>query len=150
MAPATLAHQLMESLHHINKLKRTQFSASGLKPNEAFILFHIKKAVQPHEAGITLSAISRVLMVTAPSVTPIIQNLEKQDLIERSADEKDKRAVRIKLTKKGESTVNKTWERFTNTYRELVEYMGAERTRELLDLLADVRAFLDQKQDNAD
>jgi DNA-binding MarR family transcriptional regulator len=97
--------------------------------------------------GIKLKDISKHLMITAPSVTPIIKSLEGQGLIERTTDEKDKRAIRIRLTDKGESKINQTWDDFTNKYNELVIYLGEDKTKKLIEIQSEVLTYLNNKQE---
>jgi len=143
-----LAHKLMESFHQLHKLNRNQFAITGLKSSEVFVLFHIKKAVQHLGPGIKLKDISKHLMVTAPSVTPIIKSLENQGLIERTTDEKDKRSIRIRLTDKGASKINQTWDDFTNKYNELVIYLGEDKTKKLIEIQSEILTYLNNKQEN--
>lgn len=146
-SPSPLAQKLMESFHKLNRLQKHQLSVSGLAPSEFFLLFHIKKKTKPNEQGIKLSDISKHLMVTAPTVTQLIKNLEKQGFIERKTDENDKRSVRVKLTDKGQNEVNKTWTEFMNNYHEIVEHIGEEKTKDLIDLLSIIFDYLHKKSD---
>ena len=48
-----------------------------------------------------VSEISKQLNITSPSVTQIINKLEKDDIVLRNIDPSDRRAVNIRLTDKG-------------------------------------------------
>ncbi len=45
------------------------------------------------------------LSITAPSATSLVANLVKQGLVVRKSDERDKRALRLALSPKGERTL---------------------------------------------
>ena len=47
----------------------------------------------------TMKSIAEYLRITPPSVTELIKEMERKNLIQRTSDKKDKRIVSIKLTK---------------------------------------------------
>lgn len=49
--------------------------------------------------------LAKRLNVTAPSITSMIQKMEKSGYITRRTDEQDQRVMRLSLTEKGESLV---------------------------------------------
>lgn len=54
--------------------------------------------------GLRMSELSERLMVTGGNVTGLVDSLEKDGLVVREADEADRRALRVKLTREGRST----------------------------------------------
>ena len=64
--------------------------------------FDLLSQLERHPEGLRMNALSRRMMVTGGNVTGIVDQLEREGLVERLADEKDRRAFRVRLTKVGE------------------------------------------------
>jgi len=65
------------------------------------------------------------LSIAPPSLTPLIDGLEKKKLLKRGSSENDRRATLIFLTKKGkdilEKTMSKKMKRMGNAFKKLTE-----------------------------
>lgn len=123
------------------KFKRTfkmnsQSSTLGLRSNEIHVLFYLKKGAKEGEDGIKVSDISNKMNIASPSVTQIINGLEENGYVGRSMDKGDRRVVRIKLTAKGEDIILKAEEIFENLLNGLVEYLGEDKSNELIELMS--------------
>jgi DNA-binding MarR family transcriptional regulator len=57
-------------------------------------------------AGVAMKDIAAYLSITAPSATSLVNALVRADLVERRIDVRDKRALRVYLTKKGSEVLN--------------------------------------------
>lgn len=64
--------------------------------------FDVLAALDRHPKGLGLTALSRLLIVSNGNVTGLIDRLVKDGLVIRMADERDKRATFVRLTRKGE------------------------------------------------
>jgi DNA-binding MarR family transcriptional regulator len=63
--------------------------------------FDFMAQLHRHPDGLTMSVLSRYLMVTGGNVTGLADELEKEGLVERMADPTDRRTSRVALTRKG-------------------------------------------------
>ena len=63
--------------------------------------FDFMAQLHRHPGGLTMSVLSRCLMVTGGNVTGLTDELEKEGLVERIADPSDRRTSRVSLTRKG-------------------------------------------------
>ena len=63
--------------------------------------FDVMSALYRHEAGLKMSQLSRLLMVSNGNVTGIVDRLGEDGLILREAVPGDRRAARVRLTRKG-------------------------------------------------
>ncbi len=63
--------------------------------------FDFMAQLHRHPDGLTMSVLSRYLMVTGGNVTGLADELEKEGLVERTADPSDRRTSRVSLTRKG-------------------------------------------------
>ena len=63
--------------------------------------FDVMAALERRPAGMTMTELSRYLMVSNGNVTGIIDRLVAEGMVARLADEKDRRATLVRLTAKG-------------------------------------------------
>ena len=64
--------------------------------------FDLMAQLERHRPGLKMNELSRMLMVTGGNVTAIVDQLEKEGLVERMDEPADRRAFRIRLTRSGE------------------------------------------------
>jgi DNA-binding MarR family transcriptional regulator len=64
--------------------------------------FDLMAQLERHAEGLKMNELSRLLMVTGGNVTTIVDQLEKEGLVERLDEPADRRAFRIRLTRSGE------------------------------------------------
>ena len=63
--------------------------------------FDLMSQLWRYPQGLKMNELSRHLMVTGGNVTGIVDLLEKEGLVERSAEPADRRAYRVRLTRAG-------------------------------------------------
>lgn len=95
--------------------------------------------------GLKVSEISRLLGITPPTVTQLINSLAAKGMVERQPDPSDRRVVRIRLTEQGKNITQKARDHMDASLNKLVEYLGEEESILLADLLLKVNMFI---QDN--
>ena len=66
--------------------------------------FDLMAQLERHAEGLKMNELSRRLMVTGGNVTAIVDQLEKEGLVERLDEPADRRAFRIRLTRSGEKS----------------------------------------------
>src|SRR5258708_12414091 len=66
--------------------------------------FDLMAQLERHPEGLKMNALSRLLMVTGGNVTAIVDQLEKEGLVERLEEPADRRAFCIRLTRAGEKS----------------------------------------------
>ena len=78
-----------------------------------------------HLGAMTLSTLGSKLYVTGGNITLIIDNLEKEGLVERIRSTEDRRIIHVKLTDKGEHLFNTVFKKhaqfITKTFHVLTE-----------------------------
>ncbi|MEX1031653.1 MAG: MarR family winged helix-turn-helix transcriptional regulator [Paenibacillaceae bacterium] len=121
--------------------KQTKF---GIKPSEIRLLLWVKDISQQNEHGVTISEISKCLMVTSPTVTQMVKSLNHNGFIERCVDAHDRRVADIKLTAKGENVVQQASKRKVALYTGLIDSLGKEQTKQLISLLDQVYDYFDK------
>ena len=88
---------------HIINLQKA-FSESGVEvtPIQVILLFFLQK-----NGGSSLTQISQGLMLENPTVTGLIDRLEKLGYVKRSDHPSDRRVYLVYLTEKGKTVANK-------------------------------------------
>ncbi|RHW41733.1 MarR family transcriptional regulator [Neobacillus notoginsengisoli] len=114
---------------------------AGCNPSEFKLLIVIKKGMNEGTEAMKVSEISQKLQVTPPTVTQLINVLEKDGLVERTIDPKDRRAVKIRLTEQGLEVTLKAKQAFRETFLGLIDHLGEEDSHKLAELLEKVNEY---------
>jgi DNA-binding MarR family transcriptional regulator len=101
--------------------------------------FDLMAQLARHPEGLKMNELSRLLMVTGGNVTAIVDQLEKEALVERVDEPADRRAFRIHLTRGGEKTFAEMARAHEEWVVELLAGMSRREQDELLRLLAKVK-----------
>ncbi|WP_256238492.1 MarR family transcriptional regulator [Bacillus sp. EB600] len=134
-------------LKAFSKFRKTDWHEKrimGYKPSEIKVLFALQSAINDVKTDMKVFEISKLLEVTSPTVTQIINELEKTGVVIRTIDPTDRRAVKIKLSEKGITVTAEIKKVFAKSFSGLVEYLGEEESNQLADLLFKVYQYFDQ------
>jgi DNA-binding MarR family transcriptional regulator len=101
--------------------------------------FDLMAQLERHREGLKMNELSRLLMVTGGNVTAIVDQLEKEGLVERLDEPADRRAFRIRLTKSGERTFGEMARAHEEWVVDLLAGLSRRDQDELLRLLARVK-----------
>ncbi len=140
------AQKLLQALDQFHRAKwHEQQTFAGCKPSEIRVLFCIKNGSKPG-APMKVSEISKLMHVTSPTITQLLNSLEPNGLVERQSDPEDRRSVGIRLTEKGEWVTERAWEGFLTALQGLIDYLGEEDSERLADLLFKVLRYIEGRQ----
>lgn len=143
--PNPMAQKLLEAFTQFHRLNWKQSPVSGLKSSEIMVLFCVKKKMKPDLPGIKISDISSALRVASPTITQLVNGLETNSFVERTMDKEDRRAVRVKLTDRGEEAIEKASDSFFDAFNGLVEYLGVEESGQLAELLSKAFVYFEER-----
>ncbi len=73
-----------------------------LNYSQAQLLFHVA-----NNPGALMSAVARSFGITLPAVTQVVHRLESKGFLQRADDPRDRRQVRLFLTREGETLARK-------------------------------------------
>lgn len=104
-----------------------------LTPAKFNVLMVIKH--QGKKDGISQVEISKALIVTASNMTRLLDKLEKEGLIQRSAHGGDRRVNLIKISDKGSKLLDRAWPGHEKRLRGLIERLPQEEQKALSGLL---------------
>src|SRR5918995_590424 len=101
--------------------------------------FDLMAQLERHREGLKMNELSRLLMVTGGNVTAIVDQLEKEGLVERLDEPADRRAFRIRLTRAGDKTFPEMARAHEQWVVELLSGLTRREHDELLKLLAKLK-----------
>ena len=101
--------------------------------------FDLMSQLERHPEGLKMNELSRLLMVTGGNVTAIVDQLEKEGLVERLDEPADRRAFRIRLTRSGEKAFADMARAHEEWVVDLLAGLSRRDQDELLRLLARVK-----------
>ncbi|WP_169084921.1 MarR family winged helix-turn-helix transcriptional regulator [Paenibacillus sp. PL91] len=120
----------------------------GLKASEIRLLVCVKQSNDKGIGGTNVSEISKMLQVTSPTVTQMLNSLISAGYVMRSTDKTDRRITEITLTDKGEQLAQKASERFKAIFTGMIDHLGKEQSDQLVGLLNQVFEYLESAKTN--
>lgn len=133
--------KLLKTFMQIKKNNWHEKGISGYRPSEIRVLLAVKRGTASEKRDMKISEISRLLLVTSPTVTQIINDLEKDGMVIRQIDPADRRAVKIKLTEQGKELAIKAEKGFYKALSGLIDHLGEEESEHLAELLSKVSDY---------
>ena len=115
-----LADQLHSAAIHLLRHLRKEDAASGLSAPRLSAL-----SVVVFGGSITLGQLARAEQVKPPTMTRIVTGLEKDGLVRRKGDDRDRRLTKIHATPKGEKVLVAGRARRVELLASAVERLGA-------------------------
>jgi DNA-binding MarR family transcriptional regulator len=102
--------------------------------------FDLMAQLERHPEGLKMNELSRLLMVTGGNVTTIVDQVEKEGLVERLDEPADRRAFRIRLTPAGRKAFAEMARAHEEWVVELLSGLSRREQDELLKLLAKLKS----------
>jgi DNA-binding MarR family transcriptional regulator len=90
------------------------------------------------KTGVHMGDIANHFSTTMPTATALVDKLITAKLVKRENDIKDRRIVKITLTKSGEKMLNETKKQRANKMNKLLSYLSKQDKLELLRILTAV------------
>ncbi|MBZ0136576.1 MAG: MarR family transcriptional regulator [Planctomycetes bacterium] len=118
---------------------------AGLRAECTMPQFDVLAQLERSPDGLTFSALSEKLLVTAGNLTGIVDRLEKQELVRRETNPKDRRQTFIKLTDKGREYCAKVIPQHTQDIARLLGGLTDNTVQNLRADLDKLAALLDGK-----
>ena len=131
-----LTHDLFQIMKQFPRPKLKQSSIDGLTRSEYELLVMLVMSLGEDKQTFTVTEISNLLQITPAGVTHLINPLEEAGYIERLQAPKDRRVVRIGLTKKGTQVAESLISEVQENLIGLVNHLGEEDSRTLIRLMS--------------
>lgn len=121
---------LSRSTQMIQRRSATILKDSGLTITQ----FGVLEALY-HKGDMTINEIIESLLSTSGNMTVVINNLEKEQLVNRYVNPKDRRSALISITEKGRSRVEAIFPPHLQDLKECFSVFSEDEKGQLLDLL---------------
>jgi DNA-binding MarR family transcriptional regulator len=126
--------------HWIRMLRATRRAEGHLREylrvnhNTTLPRFDVMAALYRKRDGLTMSELSRMLLVSNGNATTVVDRLEKDGLVRRTPSETDRRTIHVSLTDTGLSQ----FEQLAGEHEVQVNALFGDLTEADLDTLADI------------
>ncbi len=94
--------------------------------------------------GVKTSEITKDLCITKPATSKMLNIMEEKGYVERISNKSDRRVVYVKLTTEGEDFLKKENMKFEMLTHSLVDKMGEEDMKSLINLLNKLSNVMDE------
>lgn len=121
----------------VTKCEEKAFAAAGLTPQQFGVIMAIKNIKPP----VTPTEVANWLDRSTNSVSMIVDRMEREGLVRRRRDMRDRRSLRLVITKKGEET----FEQALEPGWELIEYVLSSLTSEEMQILNELMEKMREK-----
>ncbi len=129
LGPVTVFSRISRLAHHVDRARRSAFTAHQIEPWEFDVLAALRRAGTPYE--LSPGRLLRETLVTSGTMTNRVDRLAARGLVSRDDHPGDRRGVLVRLTEQGGKTVDAA----------LADLLDAERV--MLDGLSDTdRSYL--------
>lgn len=118
----------------IEKEIENHLKSFSLNPTSFNALMIIKH--QGKETGISQIEIGKRLVVTASNMTKMLDKLNREGLIQRSAQEGDRRVNLIKITQKGSDLLDQAWPGYKGKVQEITSLLDRKELQQITNTLA--------------
>jgi DNA-binding MarR family transcriptional regulator len=99
--------ELIRTLGLLERVQQAYFARFGLSGSKWGVLRNLHRAEQEGLPGLRLTDLSERLLVRPPSVTGVVDRLERAGLVARAGSPTDLRAKQVGLTLKGRQLVER-------------------------------------------
>ena len=104
--------------------------------------------LQEEETEVTAGMVANELSISTARVAKLINNLSKNDYIDKWSSKKDARVTIVKITEKGKEYIIKEKEDFLKTLEVVIDKIGVEDLMEFIRISKKIKkAFIGVKND---
>ena len=149
MQPAEHAHRsLLRAFGSLKKAMEPYFARFGISRPQWAVLIVLHRSEQEGDGGMRLRDLGERLFIQPPSVTGVVDRLEREGLVARSKVEDDLRVRRVRLTDEGRAVIERVLAVHAGEILALMGGLTARQQATLARLLDQLDAHL--KTFNAD
>jgi DNA-binding MarR family transcriptional regulator len=150
--PESAFRELIRVYGLVKRVQEPYFARFGITGSQWGVMRTLQRAEKEGLPGLRLTDLSDRLLIRPPSVTGVIDRMQRQGLVARSASETDLRSKYVSLTAAGRELVERVLESHAARHRELLGGLNPKdvlRLRELLNQLGTHLETVVAEQDGA-
>lgn len=126
--------QLIEVIFTISRLMKDQMASHSEFATLSFLQVQVLVCLNKNKS-IQMSDIAERFNIELPSATSLIQNLVKEELVERKPDTKDRRIVKVILTGKGKKLLKTAMKKREKKVANNLSLLSENEKKQLLQIL---------------
>ena len=134
---------LIRTFGLVRRAMEPHFSRFGISGSQWAILRNLSCSESNGVKSLRLTDLSERLLIRPPSVTGVVDRLERQGLVERSGEAGDLRVKRVGLTDQGRALVQQVKEKHRAQIHSVLGALSAGEQKELHRLLDRLGAHLE-------
>lgn len=131
-----IVENFIKSLIKFKRIEKPAHREEELSFSEMRVLVLVKENYEERgeNSGLKMSAMSKILSISKPALTQIINKLESAGFVERRFLKEDRRVTYIFFTEKGHYLFEREAEKFKLRIKNIFEKMGAQDSEEFVRL----------------
>ncbi len=126
--PVRVFRGLLRTFGLMERVMQPYFARFGISGSQWGVLRNLHQAERDGGSGLRISALSERLLIRPPSVSGVVDRLERAGLVEREVDQTDQRARFVRMTGPGRELVQRV---IAGHERQIASAMGALSPDEL-------------------
>src|SRR3954469_3366577 len=133
---------LLTTFGMLRRVMEPFFARHGISGAQWGVLRALQRAADDGRHGLRLMDLSDRLLIRPPSVTGVVDGLERLGLVERAADESDQRSKQISLTSSGRKLVKQILRSHGQRVQTIMGDLNGQEQAELQRLLERLKSRL--------
>ena len=130
--------ELLRTTDMLSRRVSQVIKSEGLSPNQ----YNVLRILRGASEGLSCGEIGNRMITRDPDITRLVDRLEKQALVSRSRDGRDRRMVLIRITSRGLDLLSGLDEPVREAHRTQLGHLSKQKLKELSDLMRESRARL--------
>ena len=126
---------LLRTMGLLRRAMEPCFTRHGISASQWFVLCALSKSEKSGTTGLRLTDLSDSLLVRPPSVTGVVNRLQRLGYVARKASHKDQRAKLVSLTAAGRKLVEKVRQGHADQVQKVLDVLSIPEQQELHRLL---------------
>jgi DNA-binding MarR family transcriptional regulator len=131
--PMQVLSRVTRLARHLDLARRSAFAAHGLESWEFDVLSALRRSGPPYQ--LSPGQLLRETMVTSGTMTNRVDRLTEKGLVDRLPDPDDRRGVLVRLTRRGQASVDAALEDLLQREQTLLKGLSAKERESLARLL---------------
>ena len=135
-------HHIRNIAHHMRYINDRKLAEYSITNPQARLLLAIREGMESPDRGVNRRYLEEATGLKGPSVTGLLNGLEKNGFVERASSVRDARATAVTVTAKGARLLDEMQRFFVETESILLDGMTPLETEAFLRLLEKAAANL--------
>jgi DNA-binding MarR family transcriptional regulator len=150
VAPESAFRSIIRTFGLLDRVMHPYFSRFGISGAQWGVLRTLQRAEESGLAALRVTELGKRLIIRPPSVTSVVDRLERNGLVKREPAAEDRRVKLVSLTAKGRQLVTQVLEVHGPQIERILAGLSREELSELSRLLARLHGHLERLADSAD